>query len=87
MRDGTSKSLLAPSVSRRYSASQAAAVLLNRSIFPAWPFPSPDSGDNLILAALIVGEAECLVCGDTDLLALRDRYAVVTPAEFVRQLQ
>lgn len=46
-----------------------------------------DSGDNFILAALIVGEAECLVSGDTDLLSLRDRYAVVTPAEFVRRLQ
>ncbi len=46
-----------------------------------------DSGDNFILAALIVGEAECLVSGDSDLLALRDRYTVVTPAEFVRRLQ
>lgn len=46
-----------------------------------------DSGDNFILAAQIAGEAECLVSGDTDLLSLRDRYAIVTPAEFVRRLQ
>lgn len=46
-----------------------------------------DSGDNFILAGLIAGEAECLVSGDSDLLALRDRYLVVTPAEFVRRLQ
>ena len=46
-----------------------------------------DSGDSFILAALIAGEAECLVSGDTDLLSLRDRYAVVTPVEFVRRLQ
>jgi putative PIN family toxin of toxin-antitoxin system len=46
-----------------------------------------DSGDSFILAALVAGEAECIVSGDTDLLALRDRYAIVTPAEFVRRLQ
>jgi predicted nucleic acid-binding protein len=28
------------------------------------------------------GAAQALVTGDKDLLALRDRYAIVTPAEF-----
>ena len=41
-----------------------------------------DPGDNIILATLIASEAECLVTGDSDLLALHDRYAILTPAEF-----
>jgi len=45
-----------------------------------------DPGDNIILAALIAGEAECLVTGDSDLLALRERYTILTPAEFVTRL-
>ena len=45
-----------------------------------------DSGDNIILAALIAGGAECLITGDSDLLALRERYTILTPAEFVARL-
>lgn len=35
-----------------------------------------------LLAALESGVAQTLVTGDKDLLALRDRYAICTPAEF-----
>jgi putative PIN family toxin of toxin-antitoxin system len=45
-----------------------------------------DPGDNIILATLIASKAECLITGDTDLLSLRDRYAILTPAEFVTRL-
>lgn len=45
-----------------------------------------DPDDNFILAALIASQAEYLVTGDVDLLALRDRYPILTPAEFARRL-
>ena len=45
-----------------------------------------DPGDNFILATLIASEAECLVTGDTDLLVLRDRHPILTPAEFAQRL-
>lgn len=45
-----------------------------------------DPGDNFVLATLIASAAECLVTGDADLLALRDRYAILTPAEFTQRL-
>lgn len=45
-----------------------------------------DAGDSPILAALIAGGADFLVTGDGDLHALRERYAIETPAEFVRRL-
>lgn len=45
-----------------------------------------DPGDNFVLAMLIASEAECLVTGDSDLLALRESYAILTPAEFVARL-
>lgn len=45
-----------------------------------------DPGDDFVLATLIASEAECLVTGDADLLALRDRYPILTPAEFVQRL-
>ena len=45
-----------------------------------------DPDDAPILGALVAGEADFLVTGDRDLLALRDRYPIETPAEFVRRL-
>lgn len=45
-----------------------------------------DPDDNFILAKMIAGEAECLVTGDAGLLALRDRYPILTPAEFAERL-
>jgi uncharacterized protein len=45
-----------------------------------------DPADNFMLATLIAPEAECLVTGDADLLALRGHYPIVTPAEFVHRL-
>lgn len=45
-----------------------------------------DRADNVILAALIASGAEHLITGDSDLLALRDRYPIMTPAEFVQRL-
>jgi putative PIN family toxin of toxin-antitoxin system len=45
-----------------------------------------DRPDLHVLEALAAGEAELLVTGDEDLLALRDRYAIETPAEFAKRL-
>jgi len=41
-----------------------------------------DPTDTPILASLVVSGAEVLVTGDNDLLALREKYPIVTPAEF-----
>lgn len=45
-----------------------------------------DPDDIPVLATLIGSEADVLVTGDGDLLALRDKYPIETPAEFVRRL-
>ncbi len=45
-----------------------------------------DPGDAPILAAFIASGADVLVSGDDDLLSLRGRYAIETPAEFVKRL-
>jgi len=45
-----------------------------------------DSDDTPVLRALVAGRAECLVTGDNDLLALREHYPILTPAEFVKRL-
>jgi putative PIN family toxin of toxin-antitoxin system len=45
-----------------------------------------DSKDVPILATLIASGADVLVSGDRDLLELRGKYSIQTPAEFVRRL-
>ena len=45
-----------------------------------------DANDLPILAALVSANADVIVTGDQDLLVLRDRYNVETPAEFLRRL-
>ena len=45
-----------------------------------------DADDAPILATLAATKADVLVTGDGDLLALRDKYPIETPAEFVRRL-
>ena len=45
-----------------------------------------DPQDSPILAALIASGADALVSGDRDLLELRGKYPIQTPAEFVRRL-
>lgn len=45
-----------------------------------------DPDDIPILASLIAAKADVLVTGDGDLLAMRDRHAIQTPAEFMRRL-
>ena len=45
-----------------------------------------DPGDAPILATLEATKADVLVTGDGDLLALRDKYPIETPAEFIRRL-
>jgi putative PIN family toxin of toxin-antitoxin system len=45
-----------------------------------------DSDDAPILATLVAAKADVLITGDGDLLALREEYAILTPAEFVRSL-
>jgi putative PIN family toxin of toxin-antitoxin system len=45
-----------------------------------------DPQDNPILATLIASNADYLVTGDKGLLALKEKYPIVTPAEFVKML-
>jgi putative PIN family toxin of toxin-antitoxin system len=45
-----------------------------------------DPDDIPVLATLIASNADVLVTGDRDLLALREQYPIETPAEFVRRL-
>ncbi len=45
-----------------------------------------DPNDAPILATLIASCADVLVTGDSDLLALRERYRIETQAEFTRRL-
>jgi uncharacterized protein len=45
-----------------------------------------DPNDAPILATLVASCADVLVTGDSDLLALRERYRIETPAEFARRL-
>jgi uncharacterized protein len=45
-----------------------------------------DPDDVPILATLVAAKVDVLITGDGDLLALRDRHAILTSAEFVRRL-
>ena len=45
-----------------------------------------DLSDAPILACLIAAKADFLVTGDGDLLALRDDYPIVSPADFAAKL-
>lgn len=45
-----------------------------------------DASDLPILAALITSNADVLITGDRDLLVLRERHNLETPAEFSRRL-
>ncbi len=45
-----------------------------------------DPDDVPVLATLAAAKADVLVTGDGDLLALRSKYPIETPAEFVRRL-
>jgi len=42
-----------------------------------------DTDDEMLLATLIAAKADYLVSGDSDLLALRESYAIITPAQFL----
>lgn len=45
-----------------------------------------DPHDAPVLATLIAGGGSFLVTGDSDLLALRGRYPIITPVEFAKRL-
>ena len=45
-----------------------------------------DPDDNPILRTYIAAQADWLVSGDSDLLALRHHHAILTPVEFASQL-
>lgn len=45
-----------------------------------------DPADAVVLAAAVAARAAYLVTGDADLPALRDRYPIVAPREFLRGL-
>ena len=42
-----------------------------------------DADDEMLLATLIAAKADYLVTGDSDLLVLRENYAIITPAQFL----
>ena len=42
-----------------------------------------DKDDEMLLATLIAAKADYLVSGDSDLLVLREDYAIITPAQFL----
>lgn len=44
-----------------------------------------DANDNLILSAYIIANATYLVTGDKGLMALKDEYSILTPAEFAQR--
>ncbi|MCG1043625.1 putative toxin-antitoxin system toxin component, PIN family [Mycetohabitans sp. B8] len=44
-----------------------------------------DSADQPVLLTLLAAKAQYLITGDKDLLALADRYSIVTPADFWRR--
>ena len=53
----------------------------------ALKFKYPRDPDDIpVLATLIASGADILVTGDRDLLVLRDKYSIETPAEFIRRL-
>ena len=41
-----------------------------------------DAKDSPVLGTLLAAQADYLITGDKDLLALKDRYVIVSPAEF-----
>lgn len=41
-----------------------------------------DVADLPVLGTFLAAQADCLITGDKDLLALADRYAILSPAEF-----
>jgi putative PIN family toxin of toxin-antitoxin system len=46
--------------------------------------PRPrDAGDEMVLATLVASQAEWLVSGDEDLLAMADQFPILSPAAFV----
>ncbi len=45
-----------------------------------------DADDNKVLATYLAAEADILVSGDSDLLALADRHTVETPGDFAEHL-
>jgi len=45
-----------------------------------------DPSDTPILASALLSRADLLVTGDSDLPALRERFAIATPAEFAARL-
>lgn len=45
-----------------------------------------DPADDCVLATLIASDADYLVSGDADLLALGDRYPIISPADFATRI-
>jgi len=59
-------------------------LLLAEIVEPSaeWEAALQDKNDQLVLGTLRAAEADYLITGDKDLLALGDRYPIVTPAVF-----
>ena len=54
-------------------------------VAPAQTDAVRDKNDNPILGTLIASQADYLITGDKDLLALAQHYPVITPAQFMQR--
>jgi putative PIN family toxin of toxin-antitoxin system len=64
-------------------------LLLRAELIDTQPPPAEvptDPSDTPILASALLSRADLLVTGDSDLPALRERFAIATPAEFAARL-
>ena len=88
----TSKPYLAARISPEQAAAFIADLAVVGAIVPTLPEPFPeitrDPKDDYLLAYAMVGQAEYLVSGDSDLLALGpvEGLAILSPADFARVL-
>lgn len=70
---------------------EALDLVVQHSIFiEAAPLPSAlcrDPNDDMFVACALAADADCVISGDKDLLALRDRvpFAILKPAEFMAE--
>lgn len=58
---------------------------LCESVTPALVDLVRDKNDNPVLGTLIAAQADYLITGDKDLLALADQYPILSPAQFLQR--
>ena len=77
-----------PKFNRYLSNDQRVSYVKEIEALACWPdsgesvLDCRDSKDNKFLEAALAGQAEMIITGDKDLLALAGRYPIVAPAKF-----